>query len=149
MSLLIYVYHINNAIVNLNSSPASIAMVLCDIRHSWTCEFHLIVQEHAAQWFVHFSAWDFRSSIKLLLHTRVPSYLTNHLIPYVPGTPNLRSGDDKSLLVIPRTKRTHSDKTFSTIASCLCGNSLPLHIRSCPSITGFRKLLEAHLFPHN
>ena len=78
----------------------------------------------------------------------LPSYLTNHLIPYVPGRPNLRSGDDKTLLVIPRTERTHGDKAFSTIAPRLW-NSLPLHIRSCPSITGFRKLLKTRLFPDN
>jgi len=79
-------------------------------------------------------------------HGHLPTYLSDHLIPYVPGKPGLRSGDDKTRLDIPDTDYTHGDKAFSAIAPRLW-NSLPVNIRSCPSITRFRKLLKTHLFP--
>ncbi len=101
---------------------------------------------------LHWLPVDSRIVYKLMLltykgiHGQLPKCLTDHLIPYVPGRLNLRSGDNKSLLVIPSTKCIYGDKAFSTVAPHLW-NSLPLHIRSCPSITGFRKCLKTHLFP--
>ncbi|XP_072039105.1 uncharacterized protein [Amphiura filiformis] len=101
---------------------------------------------------LHWLPLESRIVFKLMLlaykgiHGLLPSYLTEYLIPYVPSRENLRSGDDKLRLAIPRTKRTLGDKAFTAAAPRLW-NSLPIHIRQLPSIHRFKKSLKTHLFP--
>ena len=75
----------------------------------------------------------------------LPSYLSEFLVPYVPSRPNLRSGDDNTLLTVPRTKRTFGDKSFAHVAPRLW-NSLPIHVRQSASVDTFKKSLKTHLF---
>ena len=79
-------------------------------------------------------------------HGLLPSYLSDCLLQYTPGRPNLRSGDDNLLLAIPRTKRSYGDMAFSKAAQDLW-NSLPTTVRQCMSILTFKKSLKFHLFP--
>ena len=101
---------------------------------------------------LHWLPVDSRIIFKLMLltfkrfHGLLPSYLSDLLPVYVPGRPNLRSGDDGLLLHVPRTHLAAGDKCFSTAAPSIW-NSLPIRIRQCTSTTSFKKALKTHLFP--
>ena len=103
---------------------------------------------------LHWLPVDSRIVFKLMLltfksfHGLLPPYLFELLPAYRPLRQNLRSGDDHTLLQIPRTKLSAGDKCFSVFAPRLW-NSLPKHIRQCASIFTFKKALKTHLFPQN
>ncbi|XP_072014868.1 uncharacterized protein [Amphiura filiformis] len=100
---------------------------------------------------LHWLPLESRIVFKLMLlaykgiHGLLPSYLTEFSFLMF-HLENLRSGDDKLRLAIPRTKRTLGDKAFTAAAPRLW-NSLPIHIRQLPSIHRFKKSLKTHLFP--
>ena len=101
---------------------------------------------------LHWLPVDQRIKFKVLLyifkgvHGLAPPYLNEFLVPYSPGRPNLRSGDDKFLLYNPRTTRRFGDISFHADAPRLW-NALPSDIRNSPSVMTFRKRLMTYLFP--
>ena len=78
------------------------------------------------------------------LHNKQPNYLFELLTPHVPSS-YLRSSD-KHLLVIPRITFDNGRRSFSFSAPTVW-NSLPLHLRSCTSLSMFLSGLKTHLFP--
>jgi Reverse transcriptase (RNA-dependent DNA polymerase)/Endonuclease-reverse transcriptase len=78
------------------------------------------------------------------LHNHKPSYLFQLLNPYVP-TRNLRSLD-KSLLTIPDIRSANGRRSFAFAAPTIW-NSLPLVLRSSPTLALFLSGLKMHLFP--
>ena len=101
---------------------------------------------------LHWLPVDQRIKFKVLLyvfkgvHGLAPPYLNEFLVPYSPGRPNLRSGDDKLLLYNPRTTRRYGDISFHADAPRLW-NALPSDIRNSTSVMTFRKRLKTYLFP--
>jgi hypothetical protein len=78
------------------------------------------------------------------LHHKSPSYLHSLLIPYTPVR-SLRSSD-KLLLTVPSLKSSTGRRSFSFSAPTIW-NSLPLVLRSAPTLHSFRSSLKTHLFP--
>ena len=78
------------------------------------------------------------------LQNQQPSYLSDLIIPYTP-TRNLRSLD-KLLLTIPDIRSANGRRSFSFAAPSIW-NSLPLVLRSCPTLPLFLSSLKTHLFP--
>ena len=78
------------------------------------------------------------------LHNRKPSYLFQLLNPYVP-TRNLRSLD-KNLLTIPDIRSANGRRSFAFAAPTIW-NSLPLQLRTCPTLALFLSGLKTNLFP--
>jgi hypothetical protein len=76
--------------------------------------------------------------------TQLPSYLSDLLTPYKPSR-HLRSAS-QHLLVVPNIKTAAGRRSFSYAAPTIW-NSLPIHIRSSPTITSFRSALKTYLFP--
>jgi hypothetical protein len=77
------------------------------------------------------------------LSTGQPSYLSSLLRKITPSR-TLRSNKGK-LLSLPRTKTKWGTKAFSSAAPAVW-NKLPLHVRSCGTLSSFRKHLKTHLF---
>ena len=73
-----------------------------------------------------------------------PSYLSDLLIPYTPSR-NLRSLD-KHLLTVPDIRSANGRRSF-TFAAPTIWNSLPIALRSCPSLPTFLSGLKTHFFP--
>ena len=74
-----------------------------------------------------------------------PEYLNNLLTLYSPRR-QLRSADDHTLLVAPRTRTvTYGERCFTTAAPKLW-NTLPRTLRESQSLTCFKKALKTHLF---
>ena len=48
-------------------------------------------------------------------------------------------------LFVPKTKLQLGNRTFC-VAGPVASNSLPLHIRSAPTLSTFRNMLKTHLF---
>ena len=82
-------------------------------------------------------------TFKALAH-KEPTYLCQLLLPYNPSR-QLRSSD-QHLLTVPNIKSCLGRRSFSFSAPSIW-NSLPLPLRSCDSVSSFRKLLKTHLFP--
>jgi hypothetical protein len=78
------------------------------------------------------------------LQYRQPSYLLEHLTPYVP-TRNLRSLD-KHLLTVPDIRSANGRRSFAFAAPTIW-NSLPINLRSCLFLPTFLTGLKTHLFP--
>ncbi len=98
-------------------------------------------------------AWcsvKFRVDFKILLfvfkalHGYAPQYICNLLIPHSTSR-SLRSSS-QFLLSVPRSHfKTKGDRAFAVAAPRLW-NSLPLHIRSSPSISLFKSALKTHFY---
>ena len=80
---------------------------------------------------------------KILQHQQ-PAYLFEVITPYNP-TRNLRSVD-KHLLKVPNIRSANGRRSFSFAAPTVW-NSLPLSLRSCPTLPLFLSSLKTHLFP--
>jgi hypothetical protein len=98
---------------------------------------------------LHWLPVRFRLSYKVRLltfkaiHFQQPSYLRNMLVE-APLARSLRS--NKGLLLsVPRVKTKTGERAFSSCAPVLW-NSLPLKLRSAPSVATFKKQLKTHLF---
>ena len=78
------------------------------------------------------------------LQNHQPSYLSDLIVPYIP-TRNLRSLD-KFLLTVPDIRSANSRRSFSFAAPSIW-NSLPLPLRSCPTLPLFLSFLKTHPFP--
>src|SRR6476469_7114698 len=83
-------------------------------------------------------------TFKVLAH-KEPTYLCQLLLPYNP-TRQLRSSD-QHLLTVPNIKSYMGRSSFSFSAPSIW-NSLPLPLRSCESVSSFRKLLKRISFLH-
>ena len=100
----------------------------------------------------HWLPVDTRIIFKLILLTfkryqsLLPLCLCDLLKYYIPRRQNLRSGDKKLLLQIPRASRTLGDKSFSAAAPRLW-SSLHKHIRQGSTITSFKKTYKLICFP--
>ena len=73
-----------------------------------------------------------------------PVYLAILIDVYVPPA-RLRSADDRHLLYEPLARKKCGSRAFQNAAPVLW-NSLPLEIRSCPSLSLFQAALKTHLF---
>lgn len=79
------------------------------------------------------------------IHKMAPSYLQNLLSLHQPGRHGLRSGNDPTLLSVPRSRTRFGDRSFSVSAPRLW-NNLPQAIRSSPSLAIFQRSLKTFLF---
>ena len=78
------------------------------------------------------------------LHGLTPSYLAT-LISLPVSTRALRSAD-QMVLKVPLTRlKLKGDRAFSVAAPRLW-NTLPLAVRTAPTMTGFKSKLKTHLF---
>ena len=77
------------------------------------------------------------------LHSEQPSYLRD-MLAVVSPTRSLRSNKGM-VLSVPKVKTKTGARAFSSCAPALW-NSLPLRLRSAPSVTTFRKHLKTYLF---
>src|SRR6476469_1763663 len=105
-------------------------------------EYHLIgkYQLHSESWLPNPQRITFKIGLltfKALAH-KEPTYLCDLLVPYNP-TCQLRLSD-QHLLTLPNIKSALSRRYFSFSAPSVW-NSLPLSLRSCDSVSFFRKLL--------
>ena len=76
-----------------------------------------------------------------------PCYLNELCIPVstVPDLAALRSTDARGYLVVPRTRLQLGSRAFC-VAGPVAWNSLPLDIRSAPTLSTFKNMLKTHLF---
>ena len=79
------------------------------------------------------------------IHKMAPSYLQNLLSLHQPGRHGLRSGNDPTLLSVPRSRTRFGDRSFSVSAPRLW-NNLPQAVRSSPSLAIFQRSLKTFLF---
>ena len=89
---------------------------------------------------------DFKTLIFIfkILNDLAPSYLSDLIILHQP-VKNLRSAD-KLLLRVPRSRlKRKGDRAFS-IAGPRSWNSLPLAIRSIPTLHSFKTALKKHFY---
>ena len=99
---------------------------------------------------LHWLPVKFRINYKVLLITykalngKAPSYISDMITQYAPER-NLRSST-KYNLHQPRTKlKTGGDRAYCSAAPTLW-NSLPLHIKTAPTVDQFKNNLKTHLF---
>ena len=78
------------------------------------------------------------------LHFNQPSYLAQLLVTVTPSR-SLRSFSNRKLQ-IPFIKSKQGKRAFAFAAPTIW-NSLPLHLRTCTSITTFHALLKTYIFP--
>ena len=78
------------------------------------------------------------------LTAECPEYIKELLKIYVP-TRNLRSSEDRSILIKPKIPRKIGEKSFLFSAPNFW-NSLPRHVRSSGSLDQFKSQLKHHLF---
>ena len=78
------------------------------------------------------------------LHYGKPDYLAN-LVSYYRPSRTLRSMDSH-LLTVPDIRTELGRRSFRYAAPTIW-NSLPLHIRTCPTLSLFCSWLKTHLFP--
>ena len=80
------------------------------------------------------------------IHSMTPCYLNEMCIPVstVPNLSALRSAA-RGDLVVPRTRLQLGNQVFC-VAGPVARNSLPLHIRSAPTLSTFKNMLKTHLF---
>jgi len=76
-----------------------------------------------------------------VLETSLPHYLSQQLLSYA-STRGLRSS---SFLQVPRTNFRFGSRSFRVSASTIW-NSIPQSVRSCESLTTFRKRLKTLYF---
>jgi len=75
------------------------------------------------------------------LHGQSPGYISNMLEMYTP-TRLLRSQQDATLLVVPKTRSaTYGDRSFASAAPRLW-NCLPVNVRDCATLQMFKKSLK-------
>lgn len=80
------------------------------------------------------------------LHDHAPVYLNQclHFKPR-PSGPTTRSSSDRSLLLVPLSKKRIGDKAFTSAGPTLW-NSLPRHLRELDNINAFKKMLKTYLY---
>ena len=106
---------------------------------------------------LHWLPVEYRVKFKLLvitykaLNTQQPPYLSACLNEYSCNRSTRRSNPNNKFLNIPvYTHKTHKSKRHFDcsfeIAAPTLWNSLPLHVRTAPSVISFRSRLKCHLF---
>ena len=99
---------------------------------------------------LHWLPVHFRIQYKLLLITHkclngeAPVYLVSRLQRYVPGR-SLRSADQHLLVERKANLKSYGERAFSVAAPKLW-NQLPLDLRRCESLHGFKSQLKTFLF---
>ena len=83
-------------------------------------------------------------TFKCLTGDDSPIYLRELLHSYTPAR-DLRSASDKRVLVQPLAKTTYGSRAFSRSAPQIW-NALPSSLRSCTTLSCFKKQLKTHLF---
>ena len=78
------------------------------------------------------------------LNIHSPVYINDLLKCYIPAR-NLRSINDKSILVKPKMQRKIGKQSF-TFSAPTFWNSLPPQVRSVDSLQTFKSKLKNHLF---
>jgi len=80
------------------------------------------------------------------MHGFAPCYLNEMCIP-VSTVPNLSAyrSAARGDLVVPRIRLQLGYRAFC-VASPIAWNSLPLHVRSAPTLLTFKNMLKTHLF---
>jgi len=78
-----------------------------------------------------------------VLETGLPPYLSQQLLTYA-STRGLRSSSSK-LLQVPRTKLRFGSRSFR-VSAPIIWNSIPYSVRSCESLTTFRKHIKTLYF---
>ena len=81
---------------------------------------------------------------KALHEENCPDYLRTMFPLYTP-TRNLRSSNDPCCIDVPTIKNYYGDRSV-TVHGGNIWNKLPLNIRTCASLQGFKKLLKTVLF---
>ena len=76
------------------------------------------------------------------LNGLAPMYLSNLLVPYVPGR-SLRNSNN--MLTVPRSSSKAGDQCFAVFAPRLW-NALPVSLRTLSSLRVFKTSLKTHLF---
>jgi hypothetical protein len=100
---------------------------------------------------LHWLPVDKRIDFKVLLciykalNGLAPDYLSNCLTTYIPSREGLRSANDLTRLVIPKSRRRCGDRSFSTYGPRIW-NNLPFQIRSAPTVATFKCSLKTHLY---
>ena len=82
------------------------------------------------------------------LNQMAPAYLSSSLSRHCPSRAGLRSASDTTLLTVLNTTkllRSAERRTFSYVAPRLW-NELPVNIRECNTLSGFKKHLKTHLY---
>ena len=127
---------------NLNDLITALARVLVPNRPPGSSSFRLLKQLHwlPVEWRIKFKIATLTFKV---LETGLPPYLSQQLCPYVP-TRGLRSSSSK-LLQVPRTNLRFGSRSFRVSAPTIW-NSIPLSVRSCESLTTFRKHLKTFYF---
>ena len=99
---------------------------------------------------LHWLPVNFRIDFKILLFVfkalngLAPQYISDLIQIYTPAR-SLRS-ESQLLLVEPRTKcKTRGDRAFS-VAGPRLWNTLPLHIRTAPTLECFKSRLKTHFY---
>ncbi len=109
---------------------------------------HISTHLIALHWLPVAQRIDFKISLLMFrcLNDCAPSYLSE-LISRDSNCSayRLRSETRGDLLVPPTRTKTYGDRAFSVYGPRLW-NSLPLSVRSCPTIISFKSKLKTHLF---
>lgn len=77
-----------------------------------------------------------------------PGYLSASLVPYRPARASLRSASDTTLLTVHNTTKllqSAERKTFYYAAPRMW-NDLPVYLRECKTMSGFKKALKSYLY---
>jgi len=80
------------------------------------------------------------------LSTSEPAYISSLLQPHQPGHSGLRSADEQ-LLHEPSANTNFGARAFRCAAPAIW-NSIPLSVRSSPSIASFKRNLKTRFFSH-
>jgi len=129
-------------ITRLQRVQNALARVVVPNRPPGSSSLHLLKQLHwlPVEWRIKFKIATLTFKV---LETGLPPYLSQQLCPYVP-TRGLRSSSSK-LLQVPRTNLRFGSRSFHVSAPTIW-NSIPLSVRSCESLTTFRKHLKTLYF---
>ena len=99
---------------------------------------------------LHWLPLEQRIEYKVLLHTfkalhgLSPVYISSLIQPYIPRR-SLRS-ENSNLLTVPKTKTVRfGDRSFRK-SSAVLWNTLPISVKSSPSISSFKTNLKTHYF---
>ena len=83
-----------------------------------------------------------------IMNGMAPSYLQEYVISSASSRSLLRlRSADTGQLHVPRTRTVLGDRAFA-VAGPRTWNSLPVMVRSAPSLSTFKKHLKTYLFRH-
>ena len=131
------------SIIRLQRVQNSLARVICNATKRQSHSIDLLKSLH---WLPISERIKYKIAVltyKVLKHGQ-PSYLADLVSFYKPSR-SLRSSNSL-LLVVPDIRTAMGRRSF-TYAAPTIWNALPLHLRSCPTISSFCSKLKTHYFP--